>query len=214
MIQKQLLTAWLALFVGIAVLIIPDRMPAQDKAFSGPYAGGEVGRQNIIGGSLIDNIDFLSHDTRRVFALQAGARYQFDFGLVVGIEGSVGRMDGKLALSDPAKQLDITYDNDRQTTVGLISGFALGPQKRWLLFGYLSEATRKFDVMIKREGTRFEQRDEQGFLRFGIGVEKQFLNRLNLRISAGSGRAAFGDRQTNMKVTRKVEFGVAALIQL
>ncbi len=111
---------------------------AQNKAFSGIYGGFEVGRQNIIGGSFVDNIDFLTQDNRTVTGIQVGARYQFDIGFLIGIEGSIGLMDGDLNLSDPIKQLDITYENNKQTTIGLISGFAFGAQKDWLLFGYLS----------------------------------------------------------------------------
>jgi len=213
MISNQSRGLTVVLFI-VAILLLPAPARTQHKAFSGLYAGVEVGRQNLIGGSLVDNVDFLTQDTRRVIALQGGVRYQFDVGFVIGVEGSVGFMDGKLSLADPANQLDITYDNDQQTTFGLMSGFALGPRKRWLLFAYLSEATRKFDVTVNRAGTTFQQSDEQGFLRYGIGVEKQLFGHLNLRATAGSGRADFADRQTNIDVKREFEFSVGGVLQL
>ncbi len=207
-------TGLLAIFVIVAVLTLPAYTFAQDKAFSGLYGGVELGRQNIIGGSLIDDVDVLTQDTRTVFAFQGGLRYQFDLGLVIGIEGSLGFLDGTLSLSEPANQLDITYENSKQTTLGLIGGFAFGAQKHWLLFGYVTEATREFDVTINQADVMFEQRDEQGFLRYGIGVEKQVFSHLNLRISAGTGRADFGDRQTNIDVKKKLEFTVGGVFQL
>ena len=72
---------------------MPAYALAQDKAFSGLYGGVEVGRQNIIGGSLIDDIDVLTQDTRTVLGFQGGLRYQFDMGFLIGIEGSIGLMD-------------------------------------------------------------------------------------------------------------------------
>lgn len=202
------------MFMIVAGFIIPACVFAQDKMFSGLYAGVEVGRNEIIGGSRVDNVDFLSQDSRAVVGFQGGWRHQFGMGLVVGVEGSLGLMDGTLNLSEPASQLDITYENNRQTTIGLTGGFAFGADKRWLLFAYISEATRNFDVTINQAGAMFAQKDEQGMLRYGIGVERQFIGPLNLRLSVGTGRADFGDRQTNIDVQRRLEFAVGALLQL
>ncbi|RMF63563.1 MAG: hypothetical protein D6743_10580, partial [Calditrichaeota bacterium] len=77
-----------------------------------------------------------------------------------------------------------------------------------------SEATRNFDVTINQAGTTFAQKDEQGMLRYGIGVEKRFIGPLNLRLSVGTGRADFGDRQRNIDVERRLEFAVGGLVQL
>ncbi len=56
--------------------------------------------------------------------------------------------------------------------------------KEWLVLGYISEATRNFDVAIKQGTERFNQKDEQGILRYGIQLEKNIIKHLNLRISA------------------------------
>ncbi len=196
------------------VLMASENISAQEKVFSGFYGGVEVGRQNIIGGSLVNNIDVLSQDTRTVFSLQIGLRFQFDIGVVVGAEGSLGFMDSKLNLSDPIKQLYITYENNMQSVYGAIVGFAIGADKEWLVFGYISEATRNFDVAIKQGTERFNQKDEQGILRYGIGLEKNIIKHLNLRISAGTSRADFGDQETNITIKNKFEFAVGAVLQL
>jgi Outer membrane protein beta-barrel domain len=196
------------------VLMTPENISAQEKAFSGFYGGVEIGRQNIIGGSLVNNIDMLSQDTRTVFSLQIGFRYQFDIGIVVGAEGSLGFMDGNLSLSDPVNQLSITYEDNMQCVYGAIVGFAIGPGKEWLVFGYLSEATRNFDVAIKQGTERFNQKDEQGILRYGIGLEKNIIKHLDLRISAGTSRADFGDQETNITIKNKFEFAIGAVLQL
>lgn len=187
--------------------------PAQDKAFGGGYAGVEVGRQSIIGGSLVGGVDMLSQDGRAVVSLLGGARYQFGFGLVVGVEGSVGFMDGDLRLADPGAGLQIDYETRSQTSLGVLAGYALGPARTWLLFGYLSEATRTFDVTIQQTGVVTEQRDEQGMLRYGVGAEIRILGGLHVRASGGSGRADFADRQTNIEPERELELALGVLYQ-
>ncbi len=107
------------------VLMASENIITQEKVFSGFYGGVEVGRQNIIGGSLVNNIDVLSQDTRTVFSLQIGLRFQFDIGIVVGAEGSLGFMDSKLNLSNPIKQLYITYENNMRLVLGAMIGFAI-----------------------------------------------------------------------------------------
>jgi hypothetical protein len=213
--KRHLLRATVILsIVTTLVLMASVNMLAQEKVFSGPYALAEVGRQNIVGGSLVDNIDVLSQDTRTVFGLQVGLRYQFDLGFLLGMEVGIGSMDGDLSLSDPANQLDIIYKNDKQTLYGLTGGFVFGAKKEWLVFGYLSEATRKFNVAITQGTVRFNQKDEQGMLRYGVGLERHIIKYLNLRISAGTGHADFGDQQTNIKVKNKFEFAASVVFQL
>lgn len=185
----------------------------QEKAFNGFYGGAEVGRQKIIGGSLVSGIDVLAEGNRAVLSVSGGFRYQFGVGFVIGAEGSFGITDGNLNFSDPAQGLNIVYENSGQTTLGLMGGFTLGESRTWLIFGYLSEATRKFDVTIRQGGTMLQQRDEQGFLRYGGGVEVRISGPLNLRASVGTGRADFGDQQTNITVERSVESAIGMLIQ-
>lgn len=199
------------LAIVMSALIVATPVPAfaGERAFTGIFAGADVGRQSVVGGSLVSGVDVLSQDSRTVFSIVAGVCYQFEQGLVVGFEGSVGFLDGDLRLSDPSHQLEVGYRNDSQTTVGLNAGYALGPDRRWLLFGYISEATRKFDVTVEQAMTIFGQNDEQGMLRFGAGVERQVFRHLHLRMNVGTQRADFGGQQTNIEVKKTLEFGAA-----
>jgi hypothetical protein len=197
----------------VGLLASPFRAEAQDNVFSGFYVGAETGSQNIIGGALVDVIDYLAQESRAVIGALGGLRYQFDAGIVIGVEGSYGWVDGDLSLSDPANGLTIDYANRSQYTYGLIAGYALGAGRTWLLFGYANEVTRTFDDTIVQFGTRFTQQDEQGMLRFGVGAEKQMRGGMNLRASIGTGRADFGDKDTNITVDNKLEFGVGAAMQ-
>lgn len=186
---------------------------AQTKHFSGFYAGAEAGRQSLIGGSLVGGVDVLAQEDRGVAHLLGGVRYQFAVGFVVGAEASYGLVDGDLRLSDPGASLEIDYRSDRQRTLGLIGGVAVGPAKRWLVFVYAAEATRVFDVTIRQGTATSFQSDEQGMLRFGGGVEARAVGPLHLRASAGTGRADFGDRQTNIEPERRLEMAVGLVVQ-
>ena len=198
----------------LTLCAIPDLGVAQEKMFNGVYGGVELGRQKIIGGSFVDGIDFLSVANRAVLSFQAGVRYQFGFGLVVGVEGSAGVLDGNLSLDDPPRSLNISYENSGQSTLGAVIGFTPGSVKTLLVFTYVSEATRKFDVTIQQAGMAFPQRDEQGMLRYGGGVEGHLSGHLHFRVTVGSGRADFGSLRTNINVSRGVEFAASMLFRV
>jgi len=205
--DRILLAAWV-LLVGV------DDLRAQARHFSGIYLGVEAGRQSLIGGSLVSGVDVLAQEDRRVAHVLGGGRYQLGNGLVVGAEASYGPIDGALRLSDPGASLDIEYESNRQKAYGLMGGLALGSSRDWLVFAYLAEATRVFDVTIRQGTTTVFQRDEQGMLRFGAGVEARLLGSLHLRASAGSGRADFGDRPRNIDPERRLELAAGAIVQL
>jgi len=179
-------------------------------SFSGLYVGAEIGKQHVIGGSLVDNVDTLQEDSRVVAAVFGGLRGQFQ-GFVLGAELGFGRTDGDLILSDPARLLTIDYKNDSQWHWTLNAGHTVGP--RTLLFGYVSEVTRDFDVTILRAGLTSEQQDEQGLLRFGGGIEQRITGPLRLRATIGTSRADFGDRQTNIEIGKRVDASIGFVIQ-
>lgn len=83
----------------------------------------------------------------------------------------------------------------------------------WLVFGYLAEVTRNFDVTIRQARRTFAQNDEQGILRFGAGVDFNMKAPLLLRATLGSARADFGDRKTNLAVGRKLEASFGVIMQ-
>lgn len=178
--------------------------------FSGLYVGAEAGRQHVIGGSLVDEVDTLQEDSRVVATVFGGLRAQFQ-GFVLGAELGFGRTDGDLILSEPSRLLTIDYQNDSQWHWTLNAGHTIG--SRTLLFGYVSEVTRKFDVTILLAGVTTEQQDEQGLLRFGGGIEQRIAGPLRLRGTIGTSRAGFGDRETNIEVSKRVDASIGFVLQ-
>jgi len=192
------------------VTVSPVCGQASDRAFHGVYAGIEVGRQHVIGGSLVDQVDTLQEDSRVVASVFGGVRGQFR-GFVLGAELGFGRTDGDLVLSEPSRLLTIDYKNDSQWHWTLNAGHTIGP--RTLLFGYVSEVTRKFDVTILRATITTGQQDEQGLLRFGGGVEQRLTGPLRLRATIGTSRADFGGRETNIAIGKRLDAAIGVVIQ-
>jgi hypothetical protein len=199
---------------ALIVLAASSAWAADERPFRGLYGGVDYSRQNIVGGSLVNGVDILQHDTRRAIDFFGGTRYQFHFGLVFGAEAGYGLTDGDLRLSDPASQLAIDYANDSQWFYGLQIGWAFGPRRSWMAFAYLSEVSRDFDVTIQTRGQTFRQSDEQGMLRYGGGLEWRLAGPLGLRASLGSARADFGGRRTNIDVDDELELSVGLIVQI
>ena len=202
-------TPWL---VSLA-LVVAATAAAQERHFLGPYVGAELGRQNIIAGSLVDGVDVLQQENRTVFTAFGGYRYQLGFGLVLGAELGLGWFDGSLSFDDDASDLRVLYEGGSQWTLGGNVGYAFGPDQSWLVYGYVSEATRDFDVLVEQGGGSFEQSDEQGMLRYGVGVEKALTELLHVRGSLGSGRADFGEVVTNIDPERQLELSFGVVLQ-
>ena len=194
---------------GPGVAPVPAPQP---RAFHGPYAGIDVGRQHLIGGSLVDEVDTLQEASRAVAAGFVGLRAQFGGGVVVGAEFAVGRTDGRLMLDDATAGVSVRYDNRVQTQVGGLVGHTLGDRRDWLAFAYAAEVSRNFDVQIVQHGGRVAQQDEQGLLRFGLGIERR-VGAVGLRFALGTSRADFGSRVTNITIRRRLDLGIGALWQ-
>jgi len=202
--------AWLWL---PALGMLPASVEAQDRSFHGVYLGAEAGREDFIGGSYVDGTDVLAQETRGVLSVVAGARYQTSGGLVLGFEGTWGSTDGNLTMADPGSGLSIDYANDSQTSLGATIGYALGGSKSVHVFAYASEVTRHFDVHVVQGATEFTQEDEQGMLRYGLGIEAVPVRRLHVRFKVGSGRADFGDATTNITPEHPLQFGLGVALQ-
>ena len=183
---------------------------AEAQTFRGPYVGVDLGRQHFIGGSLVDGIDTLQEDSRLVVSVFGGARAQIAR-VVFGGELGLGLTDGDLSLTDQLRSLTVDYRNGSQWHWALQAGVVAGTKT--LVFGYLSEVTRKFDVTITRPGVTTPQQDEQGMLRFGAGVEYRLTGPLHLRVTAGSARADFGDRATNIPIDKRLEVAAGVVVQ-
>ena len=187
---------------------VPEARPvaaaARDRGF---YVNAEVARQNVIGGSLVGGVDTLAQETRNVTGLSVGARNEVR-GWTFGGELGIGRLDGDLVLLDPARALRIDYRSDSQWHWGLSVGHTIPLRRDHHLFAYLREVTREFDVTIRFGDQTFEQGDEQGLLRYGLGWEAPLIRGALVRLTAGSSRADFGDRPTNLELDRPLEVGL------
>jgi hypothetical protein len=187
--------------------------PTRSSNFTGIYAGVDVSLQNLIGGSHINGVDVLQQASRPVISLSVGARYQAPFGTVIGFDIGAGLTRGNLAQRETSPPLEVDYHNRSQRHWNITLGQTLG-QSRTLAFVYLSEVTRHFDVHIRQHGRAYTQRDEQGLLRFGAGVEQRVATPLSLRASLGSSRADFGTQLTNIVPRRPLDFSIGGVWQL
>lgn len=180
-------------------------------AFDGPYLGISIGLHTIIGGALVNGVDYLAQDSRPAVVIFGGWRKEFDNGFVLGLEGGLGFEDGDLRLEDPSAGLAIDYRNNFQFRYGGHVGWRLDDDK--LLFAYLSETKRDFDVAIASPSGAAQQRDGQGLLRYGLGLELDLDGPFALRGLIGSSRADFGDRPLNREPDRPLEFELGTLTQ-
>ncbi|MBM3512134.1 MAG: porin family protein [Alphaproteobacteria bacterium] len=197
---------------GIAfAMSIASPLAAADPHFDGPYVGLDAARQNTIAGALVAGIDTLAQSTRSVASINAGYRMAFSGGVVAGVERNYGLTDGDLKLDDTANRLTIDYANSRQYGFGIQGGYAFGAESGTLVFAYLSETKRSFDVTIRRPLGVGTQRDKQRLLRYGVGLEQQVSGAFSIRGLIGLSRADFGSRRTNIDPSDKVDlaFGVA-----
>ncbi len=190
----------------LAGLLAPIAGEAQRRPFTQVYLSFDIAVQQIIGGSLIDGVDVLQQARRPVASLSVGARYQTRIGTVFGGAVGVGLARGNLDLRDPSRALEVAYHNRWQRHWALDLGQAVGPGRRTLVNAWLSEVTRDFQVDIASGSRRFAQRDEQGLLRYGIGVEHQVHPGIGIRGAVGSSRADFGGRPTNIVPDRPVDW--------
>lgn len=129
----------------------------------------------------------------------------FRSGPVIGAELGIGRLNGTLQHRDSTASLTINYDTKSQRHWGLLAGYGLGRDRSSMIFGYVSEVSRDFDVSIVDNGQHYRQGDGQGLLRFGVGVEQRAGRMGAIRASLGTSRADFGDRRTNMVPRRPLE---------
>lgn len=183
-----------------------------DKPFDGLYLGANAGSQNLFGGSFVDGVDVLAQESRFVAELFAGFRKQFwKSRLLAGAEVQIGFTDGALMHHDPSKPLTINYKNSFQNGYGLTLGAAFFKKRNLSAYAYAFETKRKFDVSIRDAFGTYKQKDEQGMLKYGLGLEAKIWRGLHARTTLGRQRVDFGDLETNIDVDDKWDFtaGVA-----
>lgn len=181
--------------------------------FTGIYLGADAGRVNVIGGSLVSGVDTLAQDSRAALTFFGGGRYEFPARIVAGVELALGLEDGDLRLEDPASGVGVDYRNRTHVRYGGILGLVVGTARRTMVFGYVSENARTFDVTIRQAGQSVGQVDEQGLLRYGAGIEHAIGRRLGLRATVGSSRADFGGRPTNIVVEKPLDLSVGLVVR-
>ena len=203
----------------ILLLILPVFLHAQNEQpnldQSGFYLGINFGSQNVFGGSFVNDMDILAQESKFVSEISAGYRWQFlNNRLIAGFEGHIGFTDGQLMHEDPSEPLTIDYKNNFQSGKGIILGINLGAKRDWIIYGYLNETKRKFDVAISQDPWNFTQTDKQGMLRYGIGLEKTIYKQFNLRTSFGALNVDFGDLETNIDVEDNYDFTIGFIYRI
>ena len=207
-----------ACFVVAALAIltadVAGQTPVRPKGLSGVYLAVDAGWQNIIGGALVSGIDVLRQDRRRVATVSVGGRFQTSFGTLFGAELGLGFADGNLEHVDPSGPLTVRYRNRRQSDWYLTAGQTLDGARRNLVYFYLSEVSRTFEVTVVEPTRTSAQRDEQGLLRFGGGFERAVTNHFSVRLTAGTSRGGFANDATNLIPRRLLDLTAGALIRL
>jgi hypothetical protein len=158
-------------------------------AHEGLHVGLEAGRQDVIAGARVGEVDVLRQEGKAVFSLCAGYRWRLAERFVVGVEGGVGWMDGDLARNFAG--VSIEYLFDRQHHLGGLAGVLVDLGGPTLLYGYVNEVTRTFSAQLQSGPGRIAQKDEQGMLRYGVGIERALHGNLHGRLAVGGGRARF-----------------------
>jgi hypothetical protein len=188
------------------------QVPAREGRVS-VFLALDGGVQNIIGGALVSGVDVLSQARRTVGTVSLGVRAESSFGLVAGFDVGVGVARGNLRLVDPDGPLEVSYKNRTQRHWNVMVGQALGPARETTIHLYLSEVSRSFEVDVNEAGARYHQRDGQGLLRFGVGIEREVTSATALRLRVGTSRADFGGRRTNITPSRLVDVMVGMAIR-
>lgn len=198
---------------ALGALALAPAAAAEGSPFGGAYAGAEAGVQNVIAGANVGGTDALAQESKAVVSLVGGYRLNWKNGVVLGAEASLGT--GDLSLDQQFGGFDLTYDSNTQWSFGGIAGWVPGGgEGNTLIFAYVSETKREFDVNGSQPGFSFQQRDEQGLLRYGIGVERAFGKGWSVRGTLGTSRAEFGDRPRNIDPDNPVDVSLGLIRRL
>lgn len=212
--MKYLLIALsLVSFSGYAQEAIGSK-PQSKLKFDGFYFGFNAGVQNVFGGSFVNEMDVLAQEYKFVAEQAVGYRKQLIKNrLAIGLEFSIGFLDGRLNHTDLEEDLKIDYQTSFQYSLGLIIGGVIGEKRNTLLFAYANETKRSFDVNIRQRQYSFQQTDKQGMLKYGIGVEWYGCKPFNIRGTFGALNVDFGELRTNIDVEDKFDFAIGVVYQ-
>lgn len=206
------------ILISILILLSIHLQAQEDvdnERFDGMYLGSSVGIQNIFGGALIDELDLLAQKSGFVFETSLGYRKQFaNERLLAGVELQFGFTNGDLTETDLRNQSSVTYQNSSQGGYGLMIGGVLGKSMRLLVFSYLNNTRRNFDIQITPvAGGAYMQEDGQVFTRYGIGAELPVWGRLHIKASFGAVMTDYGDLVASQSVNDKMDMNLGVSFQ-
>ncbi len=179
------------------------------RKFEGLYIGINTGVQSVFSEALIDEQRVPEQDSRWTAEFLIAHRWHFlNDRIVFGLEVQLGLTDGDLDRSFTGlRQLDINFTNNSQASLGYSMGYVSGKKKNILLFTYLHQIRRSFDISLKEDGSIIAwQRDSQTALRYGLGLEYNLGRQFSTRLSLGS-------QNLKINVDEATEFTLGVIYQ-
>ncbi|MCE7996229.1 MAG: hypothetical protein HEP71_29885 [Roseivirga sp.] len=164
-------------------------LSADSRKFEGLYIGINSGTQSIFSTATINELSVPGQSSRWTAEFLIAHRWQFlNNRIVFGLEVQVGLTDGNLDRTfNGLRQLEIHFSNNSQTGLGYTLGYVAGEKQNLLLYTYLYQTRRNFDISLKDDGRVIQwQRDIQTVLRFGLGLEYNLGKRFSTRLTVGS----------------------------
>ncbi len=179
------------------------------RKFEGLYIGINTGVQSVFSEALIDEQRVPEQDSRWTAEFLIAHRWQFlNDRIVFGLEVQLGLTDGDLDRSFTGfRQLDINFTNNSQASLGYSMGYVSGKKKNILLYTYLHQIRRSFDISLTEDGSIIAwQRDSQTALRYGLGLEYNLGRQFSTRLSLGS-------QNLKINVDEATEFTLGVIYQ-
>lgn len=210
--KKSLWVAAAAFVAWVAPSAARSDVFDDDGAFDGGYVGAELSRHNVIGGALLGGIDVLAQEQRFAAGVFAGVRRQFNGGLVLGLEAGFGLEDGDLSFQSTVPPVTLSYESDVFLRYGGIAGWAFGANRETLVYAYIHETQREFEVTGSAAGAPLRQGDQQGLLGYGLGVERVWGLHTRWRARIGSSRADFS-LPTNIDPDEPIDLSIGIVYQ-
>lgn len=183
---------WLLIFMTSALTLISQDRPSNPvelRKFEGLYIGINTGLQSIFSEAIINELSVPQQDSRWTAEFFIAHRWQFlNDRIVFGLEVQIGLADGNLNRTyGIVPELNISFNNSNQAGLGYTFGYVWGPKQDLLLYTYLYQTRRNFDITLSTEDRiLLWQSDIQTALRYGLGIEYNLDGRFSLRAAIGT----------------------------
>lgn len=189
-------------------LFMPSQTFAHPRlANQGVYTGIGVSSQNVFSGGFLNDVDVLEQESLLVSELLLGWKMPISSNWFVALEANVGIINDTLSLQEPG--LSITYDNQSHYSFGGHLARYLNQQHTSALLFYANITHRSFDLSISIPDHFFTQKDQQSFLRYGLGYQKAISKNWQWRATIGGNYVSFGELETNINVNDGFDIGLA-----